>query len=60
VRPLVSLALVGAVLVLAHPTSRGALLRFAFWPMRDFVRRDWDRARAERVSPEWMRTRGLA
>lgn len=51
---------VGAVVALSHPTSRRALLRWAVWPVRDLIRRDWDRAREERVSPDRFRRGGLA
>lgn len=49
-------ALVAAV---ATPAGRRVFLRLVVWPVRDLVRRDFDRARADHVSPEWLRERGL-
>lgn len=57
-KPLFLLAAVASVVVLSHPSSRRALLRFAVWPVRDLLRSDWDRAARETVSDDWLRSRG--
>jgi hypothetical protein len=56
------LVLAGAAVLIAAaatPQGRRVFLRLAWWPLRDAIRADHDRARRETVSPEWLRERGL-
>lgn len=55
-RLLVAAGLLALVAVAAHPRGRRTLLRVAWWPVRDFLRRDYDAAQASRVAPrpEWL------
>lgn len=56
-RLLVGAGVLALLVAAAHPAGRRALLRFAWWPLRDRLRSDWDRHHEDHVSPTWIRER---